>query len=89
VTRPKLKGGKRQMNLAEKSTPALEVGTRTELAARMEAIKRRGKPQKGDDIMLSVIGDGRHAAIDMRLVNGDRRSRTRWPMKTFHRSWNC
>ena len=24
--------------------------------------------QKGDDILLSVITDGRHAAIDMRLV---------------------
>ena len=24
--------------------------------------------EKGDDILLSVITDGRHAAIDMRLV---------------------
>jgi N12 class adenine-specific DNA methylase len=40
------------------------------LAARIEAIEQRGgKPEKGDDIILTVIGDGRHAAIDMRMVN--------------------
>jgi hypothetical protein len=39
------------------------------LAARIKAIQERsGKPQKGDDILLSVIGDGRHAAIDLRFV---------------------
>jgi N12 class adenine-specific DNA methylase len=38
--------------------------------ARMEAIEQRtGKPQKGDDIILTVIGDGRKSAIDMRLVD--------------------
>ena len=67
VVRPKLKGGKRIMNLAEKSgeLEAYQAG----LAARMKAIEqRKGPPKKGDDIMLSVINDGRHAAIDMRLV---------------------
>ena len=29
---------------------------------------RQSKPQKGDDILLSVITDGRHAAIDLRFV---------------------
>src|SRR4051812_1639673 len=29
---------------------------------------RAGRPQRGDDILLSVITDGRHAALDMRLV---------------------
>ena len=29
---------------------------------------RQRKPQKGDDILLSVITDGRHAAIDLRFV---------------------
>lgn len=68
VTRPKLKGGKRQMNLAEK-TPELEAYQQV-LAGRMEAIaERKGPPKPGDDIILSVINDGRHAAIDMRLVN--------------------
>lgn len=34
---------------------------------RMEA--RKGKPEKGQDIILNVINDGRHAAIDMRLID--------------------
>jgi len=39
------------------------------LAERIEAIENRtGRVQKGDDILLSVITDGRHSAIDMRLV---------------------
>ena len=39
------------------------------LAERIEAIEQRTRRvQKGDDILLSVITDGRHAAIDMRLV---------------------
>lgn len=51
------------MTAGQKSYQAL-------LAHRMELIeKRTGKPQKGDDIILSVIGDGRKSAIDMRLVD--------------------
>ena len=39
------------------------------LAERIKAIEERTtKPQKGDDILLSVITDGRHAAIDLRFV---------------------
>ena len=39
------------------------------LAERIKAIEQRErKPQKGDDILLSVITDGRHAAIDLRFV---------------------
>lgn len=68
VTRPAIKGGKRQMNLAEK-TDELEAYQAT-LAARMQAIAaRRGPPAPGDDIILNVINDGRHASIDMRLVD--------------------
>jgi N12 class adenine-specific DNA methylase len=77
VVRPKLKGGKRIMNLAEKS-PSLER-YQADLAKRMKAMEGRGKPQPGDDIMLKVIGDGRHAAIDMRLVGG--RSNPDYPSK--------
>lgn len=74
VTRPKLKGGKRTMNLAEQS-PEYKVYGRL-LAERMKMIQeRKGPPKKGDDIMLSVINDGRHAAIDMRLV-GEGKSST-------------
>jgi N12 class adenine-specific DNA methylase len=37
------------------------------LATRLEKIKQRsGKPQKGDDIILTVINDGRLDAIDLR-----------------------
>lgn len=40
------------------------------LADRLEAIKNRGgKPKKGEDIILNVINDGRHGAIDLRLVD--------------------
>jgi N12 class adenine-specific DNA methylase/predicted ABC-type ATPase len=40
------------------------------LQARIEAIARRhGKPQPGDDIMLTVITDGIHAALDERFIN--------------------
>lgn len=68
VTRPTIKGGKRQLMLAEKSEALEEY--QQELAGRMRAIEnRKGPPKKGDDILLSVINDGRLAAIDMRLVN--------------------
>ena len=67
VTRPKLVTGTRQFHLA----PRTEILDRyqSELGERMEAIKnRKGPPQKGDDILLSVINDGRHSAIDPRFV---------------------
>ncbi|RWI57148.1 MAG: lactate dehydrogenase [Mesorhizobium sp.] len=42
------------------------------LAARIKAIEERDRPpEPGDDILLSVITDGRHAAIDRRLVDPD------------------
>jgi N12 class adenine-specific DNA methylase len=90
VTRPKLKGGKRIMNLAEKS-PQLEQYQRT-LAERMKAIQERKRPpQPGDDIMLSVINDGRHAAIDMRLVYPDMKkdpgSKLSLLVDNVHRIW--
>ena len=67
VVRPKLKGGERQMHLAPR-TEILDAYQKT-LADRMEAIKaRRGPPKPGDDILLSVINDGRHAAIDPRYI---------------------
>lgn len=70
VTRPKLKGGRRTMHLAERSGAFVDY--QTELAGRIEAIQeRKGPPEPGDDIILSVINDGRHAAIDMRFVDPD------------------
>ncbi|HJY17937.1 MAG TPA: helicase-related protein, partial [Xanthobacteraceae bacterium] len=67
LTLPRIRGGQRQLITAEAS-PAFKDYQR-HLAQRIEAIEsRKGKVQKGDDILLSVITDGRHAAIDMRLV---------------------
>jgi N12 class adenine-specific DNA methylase/adenine-specific DNA methylase len=64
---PTIIGGKRQIITAPAS-PAFKDYQRT-LAARIKAIEeRKGKPEKGQDILLSVITDGRHAAIDLRFV---------------------
>jgi hypothetical protein len=67
VTRPQIQGGKREFHLAPRT--ALLDAYQEQLGERMEAIKARGgKAVKGQDILLSVIGDGRHAAIDPRFV---------------------
>ena len=67
LTLPRIHGGQRQLITAEAS-PAFR-DYQKHLAQRIAAIEnRKGKAQKGDDILLSVITDGRHAAIDMRLV---------------------
>ena len=68
VTRPKIKGGKRNLVVVEPSSEVKEY--QRALAARMQNIKnRKGPVKKGDDILLSVIGDGRLSAIDPRLVD--------------------
>jgi Large polyvalent protein associated domain 39/Large polyvalent protein-associated domain 3 len=70
VTRPAIKCGKRNVVVVEASSEAKAY--QQGLAARMEAIaNRKGPVSKGDDILLSVINDGRLAAIDMRLVDPD------------------
>jgi N12 class adenine-specific DNA methylase len=70
VVRPKIKGGRRELHMSEKSPELADY--QEQLAGRMKAIaNRKGPPKPGDDIILSVINDGRHAAIDMRLVNPD------------------
>ena len=67
LTLPRIRAGQRQLVTAEAS-PAFK-DYQQHLAQRIEAIEARtGKAQKGDDILLSVITDGRHAAIDIRLV---------------------
>ena len=64
---PAVSTGRRQI-LTARPTPAFRVYQRL-LAARIKKIESRsGRPQPGDDILLSVITDGRHAAIDLRLV---------------------
>jgi hypothetical protein len=65
---PRIKGGQRQLITAEASDAFRDY--QQALAQRIEAIENRsGRVQKGDDILLSVITDGRHSAIDMRLVS--------------------
>jgi N12 class adenine-specific DNA methylase len=64
---PKIVTGKRQMVTAEPSRE-FQAYQRV-LDRRIKAIENRtGRPKKGDDILLSVITDGRHAAIDLRFV---------------------
>jgi len=67
VTVPPLKGGERQIVTASQSDSFKEY--QAVLTERIAEIESRTRPvQKGDDILLSVITDGRHAAIDLRLV---------------------
>jgi helicase-like protein len=65
---PTIAGGKRQIITAE-PTAAFKAYQRL-LDERITAIEERDRaPEPGDDILLSVITDGRHAAIDLRLVD--------------------
>ncbi|AGS24566.1 P-loop NTPase domain-containing protein (plasmid) [Rhizobium etli bv. mimosae str. Mim1] len=67
---PDISTGRRQI-LTAKPTQAFK-NYQTILDARIKAIDmREGPAQPGDDILLSVITDGRHAAIDLRLVDPD------------------
>ncbi len=67
---PVISTGRRQI-LTAKPTPAFRAYQRL-LDERIKAIEMRDRPpEPGDDILLSVITDGRHAAIDLRLVDPD------------------
>jgi len=67
VKMPDIATGKRQI-LTAAPTPAFKTYQRI-LETRIKAIEERDRPpEPGDDILLSVITDGRHAAIDLRLV---------------------
>ncbi len=64
---PNISTGRRQI-LTAKPTALFKTYQQI-LDARIKAIERREGPAKpGDDILLSVITDGRHAAIDLRFV---------------------
>ena len=68
VTRPDVIGGGRSIEI----TPIPDGFTdyQASLGARIDAIKKRGgKPEKGDDVVLSVITDGRLSGIDMRFTD--------------------
>jgi hypothetical protein len=67
LTLPGLRGGERKLITAPASSAF--KSHQKHLASRIRAIEQRtGRPKPGDHILLSVITDGRHAAIDMRLV---------------------
>ncbi len=67
---PNLSTGRRQI-LTAKPTALFKTYQQT-LDARIKSIEQREGPAKpGDDILLSVITDGRHAAIDLRFVMPD------------------
>jgi len=67
---PEIETGRRQIVTSEPSS-TFKWYQRV-LARRIAAIEqRRRRPEKGDDILLSVITDGRHAAIDLRFVLED------------------
>ncbi|EJN06850.1 hypothetical protein [Phyllobacterium sp. YR531] len=67
---PAISTGRRKI-ITSKPTPAFKR-YQLVLDARIEAIEERDRPpEPGDDILLSVITDGRHAAIDLRLVDAD------------------
>ena len=64
---PGISTGRRQI-LTAKPTAAFKAYQQV-LDTRIKAIEQREGPAKpGDDILLSVITDGRHAAIDLRFV---------------------
>jgi len=68
---PALSTGTRQIRTS-KPSPAFKR-YQVPLDARIKAIEQRDRPpEPGDDILLSVITDGRHAAIDLRLIDPDR-----------------
>ena len=64
---PAIRTGKRQIVTAKASQAFRDY--QAKLAERIRKIENRtGRVVKGDDILLSVITDGRHAAIDTRFV---------------------
>lgn len=67
---PALSTGSRQIRTSKPSAAFKRY--QVLLDQRIKAIEQReGPPEPGDDILLSVITDGRHAAIDLRLVDLD------------------
>ncbi len=71
---PKLKGDRRTPVSLDK-TPAQEAYMEA-LAERAKVLEaKKGPPQKGEDNILVIMGDGRKAAMDIRLVDVERTAR--------------
>jgi len=87
---PEIATGKRQI-LTAAPTPAFKAYQQI-LEGRIRAIEEReGPAQPGDDILLSVITDGRHAAIDLRLVmpamDDEPENKLNLLVRNAHRIW--
>lgn len=68
VKRPNVRGGARQIVVTP--SPAGYKAYQKTLEERIKAIRARtGPPEKGQDIILNVISDGRFSALDMRFVD--------------------
>lgn len=68
VQRPTVEGGGREIVVTP--SPSGYRAYQKTLEERIKLIRaRKGKVQPGDDIILSVISDGRFSAIDMRFVD--------------------
>lgn len=90
VRLPTVKGGKRQIVVARSGAP-FKAYQRV-LAERIKVIENRSRrPQKGDDIILSVITDGRHSAIDLRFVDpamgNEEGNKLNLLIENVHRIW--
>ena len=87
---PNISTGRRKI-LTAKPT-ALFKSYQQMLDARIKAIEQREGPAKpGDDILLSVITDGRHAAIDLRFVmpaaDNEKDNKLNLLIRNAHRIW--
>lgn len=90
VKLPNIKGGKREIIVAP-SNDDFKTYQKV-LAERIKMIEsREGAPKKGDDIILSVITDARHAAIDLRFVasanDNDPESKLNIMIRNVYRIW--
>lgn len=87
---PNISTGRRQI-LTAKPT-ALFKTYQQMLDTRIKAIEQReGPAEPGDDILLSVITDGRHAAIDLRFVmpgtDNEEDNKLNLLVRNAHRIW--
>ena len=87
---PNISTGRRQIMTA-KPTALFKTYQQT-LGSRIKAIEQREGPAKpGDDILLSVITDGRHAAIDLRFVmpaaDNEEDNKLNLLVRNAHRIW--
>ncbi len=66
---PAIKGGKSRTPVSIKRSDA-QTAYMADVAKRAKALEqRKGPPKKGEDNMLSIMGDARKAAMDIRLVD--------------------